>query len=347
MKKPWIFRPFEFWPNETHVIPFHIFLALGLARHRLGLKSALKANYGILHGGMCFTSKYDFQARIGHKHFPATVWLRKEATEKHKAFLLTQFGKTYGYPIIIKPDEGMTGRGMMKIRSPKDVSACLKLVKDVPYLAQAYLEGNFEFGVFWHRLNGKSWISGINQKHYPTVTGDGKSDLGDLARKRDRYTAKWESFLPDLDLDRVPARDEVVYLSRIGSHTMGCMFTDDTNLKTPEMEKKLNNIFDQQKGFNHGRLDVKSFSIEDFQAGKFEVIEVNGIESQATHMFDPSYNYLNALKLLWYYAMTLSGITHEHRKQKIPKISLRTILSESIRNIKEIQRQQAKAEELV
>ena len=346
MQRPWFSRPFEFWPNWTHVIPFHIFLWIQCWDRLMPLKYVLKANYGINAGGMSFTSKYKIQEAIGHEHFPSTEFIPPSLSDLQKKHLLKTFANDHGFPIIIKPDEGMTGRGMMQIKSPSDIDRSLHLTKNRPYLAQTYIEGDYEFGTFWHRYKGKSWISGINQKHYPTVTGDGISDISTLARAHERYTTQWESFLSELDLTIVPTNQEIVYLSRIGSHTMGCKFTDETELNTNALELSMNNIFDQFAGYNYGRLDIKATSLENLQKGIFEVIEVNGFESQATHMFDPRYRYFSALRFLWYYARTLAQISYEHRKQKIPKISYWTLFKESHRNIKEMEEQQAKAETL-
>ena len=51
-----------------------------------------------------------------------------------------------------------------------------------PVLAQPYHPGPFEAGVFYYRLPG--WKTGrilaITDKHFPAVTGDGRSSIEDL-----------------------------------------------------------------------------------------------------------------------------------------------------------------------
>ena len=51
-------------------------------------------------------------------------------------------------------------------------------------------------------------------------------------------------------------------------------------------------------GFYFGRFDVRSPSIEDLQAGSFEVLELNGVSAEATHIYDPSVSLLEAYRTL-------------------------------------------------
>ena len=336
MRRPWIFRPFEFWPNETHVIPFHVFLFFTCLRYGLSLKSALKANYGIPHGGMAFVSKFEIQSRIGSEKFPPTILLASSDSRQQRRVRIELFGRNCGYPLIVKPDAGMTGRGLFRVGDAKAIDPVLSLIEGHDYLVQGYVPGDYEYGVFWHRRRGETTISGINEKHYPVVVGDGHSSLAALAQAHPRFTAKWESFLRDHDRNRVPEEGEKVFLSRIGSHTLGSLFTDETDLLTPELKAAVDRLFEDFPGFNYGRLDLKAMSPEAFRAGEFEVIEVNGVESQATQMFDPGYGYGKALRFLWYYAKTLARIGHEHRKESIEPISYWEIVRNTHRNIREM-----------
>ena len=125
-----------------------------------------------------------------------------------------------------------------------------------------------EYGVFYARVRGRSRVTGINQKHFPTITGNGLHTVGQLARAHYRYTAHWDLFLRDLDESRVPARDEQVRLSFVGSHTMGCKFTNDTALATPELEAAVFKLCDAQPGYNFGRLDVRTRDEAALRAGR-------------------------------------------------------------------------------
>lgn len=43
-----------------------------------------------------------------------------------------------------------------------------------------------------------------------------------------------------------------------GSHTLGCMFTDDSQLLITVLELAILEFFDQQSGYNFSRVDVKA-----------------------------------------------------------------------------------------
>jgi hypothetical protein len=51
-------------------------------------------------------------------------------------------------------------------------------------------------------------------------------------------------------------------------------------------------------GFYFGRFDVRSPSIEDLQAGSFEVLELNGVSAEATHIYDASVSLRKAYRTL-------------------------------------------------
>jgi len=296
---------------------------------------------------MSFVSKYQIQENIGHQHFPATDYISPDQSIDQLHQQLTRFTDANAYPVIVKPDEGMTGRGIVSIRSADDIPRACRLVEGFPYMVQAYVPGDFEFGVFWYRLNGQCKISGINQKHFPTVTGDGQSAVGELARKHPRYTSFWESFLKERDdLETILPATQQKILSRIGSHTMGCRFTDETQLANDAILSRINSVFTDFPGYNYGRLDVKSLSLEAFISGEFDVIEVNGIESQATHMFDPKYGFSDALKILNEHARILAQVSADQRSQKTSLISYPKLITETIRNVQDVQNHQQRAEDL-
>jgi hypothetical protein len=64
-------------------------------------------------------------------------------------------------------------------------------------------------------------------------------------------------------------------------------------------------------GFYFGRFDVRSPSIEDLQGGSFEVLELNGVSAEATHIYDPSVSLRKAYRTLlvqWRIAFEIGAI---------------------------------------
>ena len=94
---------------------------------------------------------------------------------------------------------------------------------------------------------------------------------------------------------------------------MGCMFTDDTHLLTPALEQAVFRVFEEQPGYNFGRLDLKAANEQAFRDGDFVLIEVNGIASLPTHMFDPKYSVWQAYRIFFRHARYLAKIAKEHR----------------------------------
>ena len=280
-------KHWEFWHPRVFETPYYLYLLAGTLLRGMAPRDLLKANYALDHGELGVGSKYTTQMAFAQDKFPATTLVSMPDTQA-----LRTFAEAHDYPILIKPRIGVVGKGVHRLDNVADVESTKNLTGD--YLVQAFVPHSHEYGVFFTRIAGVNRISGINQKHFPTVIGNGRDNLAELAQAHPRYTDHWSLFMRYLDLTRVPVKDETVRLSFIGSHTMGCKFTNDFELLTPELEAAVFEVCDSQPGFNFGRLDVKAADQAAFQAGDFVVIEINGVSSLPTHMFDPDQSLLTA-----------------------------------------------------
>ena len=66
------------------------------------------------------------------------------------------------------------------------------------------------------------------------------------------------------------------------------------------MEREVDRISRGYEGFFFGRYDLKAPSLEDAVAGRnLRVIELNGVTSEASHIYDPSHNLLAAYRVLF------------------------------------------------
>src|SRR5262249_53508859 len=69
---------------------------------------------------------------------------------------------------------------------------------------------------------------------------------------------------------------------------------------TPELETSIDEISQSYDGFHFGRFDIRTPSIEDFRAGRnFKIVELNGVTSEATHIYDPRNNLFAAYRVLF------------------------------------------------
>lgn len=263
--------------------------------------------------------------------FPATALIKAGTCRDTQLAQINKFAAVHNWPVVLKPDVGAVGKGVIRLSDPHMAADHLPEINH-NYMLQAYCELAKEFGVFYVNVDGRPRITGINRKHFPTVTGDGQSTLEELASAHPRHTAHWPLFLQYLDLYQVPKAGEDVRLSFIGSHTMGCMFTDDSDLATDELLQAMRAVCSPQPGFNFGRLDVRAESDAAFQAGEFVVIEVNGVASLPTHMFDPTNSVWQGYRIFLQHARWLALAAAENRSQKMHLASLREVWTRAVNN---------------
>ena len=192
-------------------------------------------------------------------------------------------------PVVVKPDVGERGAGVAIVRSERELAARLA-VREARLIAQEYVPGE-ELGVFYYRFPGeeRGRIFGITEKRQPVVTGDGRRSLGDLVLDDRRLRCQRRVFARTLGagLDRVPAEGEEVVLEERGNHCFGCEFRDGAHLETPALAAAIDEVSRSLDGFFFGRYDIRGDSMEDIQAGRFKVIELNGVSSEATNIYDP------------------------------------------------------------
>lgn len=319
-------KKYEFWHPRIFEAPFYAYLGYQCLLNGIGIRSLAKANYCLNHGEIGIGSKLDTQLAFNQDHFLPTMRLPDQISTAEKERQLLAFVEQHQYPIILKSDVGCVGKGVCKLSSDQELRKKVPLLLG-DYIVQKFTPHNHEYGVFYIRRRGRPQITGINKKHFPTVTGNGHDSLLTLAENHPRHTRHWGTFLQYFDTKHIPEQGEQVQLSFIGSHTMGCKFTDDTHLVNPQMEQAIFSVFEDQPGFNFGRLDVKAPSEEAFRRGDFVVIEINGIASLPTHMFDPRYRVWQAYKIFFEHAKYLAQIAREHKHRAMDFLPAREIIN--------------------
>ena len=286
----------------------------------MSLRTLAKANYGLDHGEIGLGSKFDSQLSFNQDYFLPSILISESLTVEEKKISIAEFVEQHDYPVILKSNMGCVGKGIAKVSDQSDIDKHTpRLMGD--YILQKFTPFSYECGVFYVRQYGQGRITGLNKKHFPSVIGNGQDNVETLAKQHYRYTNHWDSFLQDIDTSEVLPKGEEKRLSFIGSHTLGCKFTDDSHLITPELEKAISHLFESQPGFNFGRVDVKCLDEESFKRGEFVVIEVNGVASLPTHMFDPKYSVWQAYKIFLEHGKLLVQIAREQRHQPMELLS--------------------------
>lgn len=221
------------------------------------------------------------------------------------------------FPVVLKPDQGQRGTGVAVIRSAEERDRYLSNAP-VDTIIQEYASGE-EFGVFYYRRpdEPRGRIFSITEKRMPVVIGDGSSTLEKLILADDRAVCMARFLLNKhrVRANEVPAKGERIQLVELGTHSKGALFLDGGWIKTPELETRIDEISRSFDGFYFGRFDIRTSSVDDFRAGRnFKIVELNGVTSEATHIYDPRNGVADAYRVLfeqWRLAFEIGAINRD------------------------------------
>jgi membrane protein DedA with SNARE-associated domain len=288
---------FEYWPIGVFYLPV---FALVLLRALRGQALAFTAaNPALPHGGFVGESKHAIYALLEGAEAPlprmcflaraASLAVRRAAVRELQQTLPSEF------PLVVKPDVGQRGDGVRIVRDADSLERALAADEDL--VVQEFVGGE-EYGLFYAFPPGaeRGELFSITKKVLPAVRGDGRSTLERLILSEREHLPMAPLFLarPAHELARVPAAGERVLLGELGTHCRGARFLDGGALASPALAAELGRIVRALPGFHFGRFDVRAASAEELAAGRFRVIEVNGVTSEAAHVYDPRFHLLGA-----------------------------------------------------
>ena len=297
-------RRWEFWPMWLFYPPIAAYIGwLGL-RHG-GLRTATAANPAIPAGGLIGESKWEILRGLADAGdaIADTVFLRRgdSAAARHRAVATTLGVASPAHPIVIKPDIGERGKGVAIVRDEETLRRELAN-RDEDTLAQQYIPG-VEYGVFYVRRPGQARgeIISITDKQMVSVVGDGKRSLRRLILDDARAVCMAQLHLDrhEAELDRILALDELFTLTELGTHCRGALFLDGGHLATDALADRVDAISKTYRGFFFGRYDLRCDSAEALGSGAFRVVELNGLSSESTHIYDPRHTLGNAYRTLF------------------------------------------------
>ena len=322
----------EFWPPGLFYAPVVAkYLLLALRYRSISLPTC--ANPGMQTGGLIGESKFDTLADLGRTQpdFTARTKLVRFVSIEQQAdeILRAKDDLKLTFPLVLKPDVGQRGHGFRVIHSEIDARAYpAQFQSDV--LIQQYIPGPEEAGVFYYRFpnqrHGK--IFAITEKLFPVVTGDGEHTLEELIHRDRRAAMVAGTYLLRFaaQKDRVPPAGERIKLVEAGNHCQGAIFLDGRRLLSSELENRIDEISCSVSGFFVGRYDIRYTSETELQSGKgFQIIELNGISSEATSIYDPKNSLWKAYGTLFRQWEIIFAIAAENRKLGFPATSLRSI----------------------
>jgi hypothetical protein len=322
----------EFWPRTVFNIPVVVkYVALAVRYRSLSLP--MLANPGMHTGGLIGESKYQTLADLARSHseFVAETYYVPFRSAARQMELVDKSRGEHAleFPLVFKPDVGQRGEGFKVIHSEEEAAAYVKyFARD--FLIQKYVPGPFEAEVFYYRYPNEpaGRIFAITEKRFPTVTGDGRHTLEELIRRDGRASLLADVFLERFAAERrkVPAEGERVRLVEAGDHCQGAIFLDGHRLYSAELEAKIDEISRSVRGFFVGRYDIRYASEESFRQGRdFRIVELNGISSEATSIYDPRNTLWSAYRTLFRQWEIIFAIADQNRRRGLPGTPLRTV----------------------
>lgn len=287
----------EYWALAWVYYPlFPVWMFYSLKAKSIFFFSNTNPNF--TNGGMALESKKEIYDQIPDQYIPKTLLFPQSVGIDVLLNKLKSAG--INFPLIAKPDIGMKAYGVEKIKNKIQLQAYIdKSVSD--FLIQELIEFPNELGIFYYRIPGeeKGHLSGIVQKEFLTVCGNGKDAVSELIKKNPRSAYQASALKKNCaDVwDTVLALDEKHILVPYGSHTRGAMFIDVSYKITPKLTAYIDSICQQVPAFYFGRLDIRFNNFDELENGEnFSIIEINGSGSEPTHMYDPKHTLLFAWK---------------------------------------------------
>ena len=296
LKGKWIRAvKWEFWPAwQVYWLVVIYIVLIGVFRFRNPMLFT-SVNPALPDGGVMGESKSAILEALPRDPLIVPPWGKIRSGDVRKR--LAQYdglmdSMSLSYPVVLKPDEGQRGAGVRIITS-REEAACWFSDNPLDAILQAYVDGN-EYGVFYARRPSekRGQIISVTMKKQLQVTGNGTDTLETLIHAHPRAVAMLATFLNRFHdrLQDVPAYGEIVWLGKIGTHARGSLFLDGNHLASEQLRTRMQAICDEFDGFHFGRFDVKAPNDEAFTEGRgIQIIEVNGVSSEVTHIYDPQH----------------------------------------------------------
>ena len=303
---------YEFWPFWVFYFPTYFYWGL-LAFFSRRTTYFTTANPMMNNGGAVNVPKSSYLFQLPKEWIPETYLLEKQGGELLELPPIT----LKKFPMILKPDSGERGKGVIFVRSRNHLDECFQAVPDGRYLLQAYCNYPQETGILFCKFPSQSRgkILSITTKAFCEVTGDGKHTWGQLMAQQVRVAHRLVFLKQEWaeDWNRLSEPNKTLLVEPIGSHNRGTKFMDGRDQISTALTTMINHWADQLPGFYFGRFDIKFQSWEELAQGKaFKIIEINGVNAEPTHIYDPRYSIFQAYKDIFSQMKIIYEISREN-----------------------------------
>jgi hypothetical protein len=279
----------EYWNASIYTVPI-VFYGTYLAARARSPLFFTAANPAIPTGGMVGESKSDISNWIPLPYRPKNALIRQSDSMTDMHILIEKAGMQF--PLILKPVIGCRGLMVEKVMTLAEAYRhVLRFPTD--FLIEEFIDYPVEAAVlYWKNPEtGKSGIQSIAGKAFLSVVGDGEQSVQRLLMQDSRGILQIERLQKEKPalLKYIPQSGEKIVVEPIGNHCRGTKFLNYNHLITPEMVAAYDKIQADLPGCYVFRLDVKTPSVSDLQAGRnIKILEINGVGSDPAHIYDPT-----------------------------------------------------------
>lgn len=311
-------KSWEYWPFGIVQAPLFIYwLWLSLKARSLLFFSA--SNPGILTGGMFGESKFAVLQKIPPGHVPKSFLIKFPSSPE----LVKQEIQNHGlaFPLIFKPDLGERGWMVKKINSVEDLVQYVEIAK-WDFIAQEFVNLPLEFSVYYarHPHSDQGKVTSITMKEMLKVIGNGKQTLAQLILDKERAKLQWPVLKKTYanQLNEIVESGKIIELVSVGNHCLGTTFINKNVLITEKLNESFDSLSQQIDGFYFGRFDLRVASIEDLEAGKIMIMELNGCGAEPSHIYHPGASLTSAIRDLFIHWHTIYTISKANHKLGVP-----------------------------
>jgi RimK-like ATP-grasp domain len=279
----------EYWNAHIYTVPI-IFYGTYLAARARSPLFFTAANPAIPTGGMVGESKADISSWIPPHYRPKNALIQLSDSMEAIQTIIEKAGMQF--PLVLKPVVGCRGLMVEKVNTLEEANEHI-LRFPTNFLIEEFIDYPVEAAVlYWKNPEtGKSGIQSVAGKAFLTVIGDGRQAVECLLKQNPRGILQIERLQkekPEL-LKYIPQSGEKVLVEHIGNHCRGTKFLNYNHLITPDMVAAFDKIQADLPGCYVFRLDLKTPSVSDLQAGRnIKILEINGVGSDPAHIYDPN-----------------------------------------------------------
>ena len=323
---------FEFWPFWFFYFPAYFNWAI------LAIKARCSTYFTVVNplmnnSGALNTSKFNYLSKLPKAWVPSTLLVKRCITASALDELLDE--NQLGFPLVLKPDNGERGKGVRLVNDKTELINALSTSKHEYLLLQRYCDYPHEVALLYVRYPNekKGRITSITTKDFCALQGDGVHTWEELLHAEVRVSHRWKEIKAreKISWGSIADKGERHLVERIGSHNLGTKFNNGSQLNSMQLCKQLDHWADQLPTFYYGRFDVKYQNWEALLMGKnFQLMEINGVNAEPTHIYDPSYSIYQAYQDIFSHMRIIYEISKQNQRLGISPKRLKLFLIELI-----------------